>query len=153
MKKSIVVLCAVLLSLAGFSAIPGVKLVVTNEGTVKCQKISLGVKNAHIILENGEKSIIPVEHINSYIAEGKQFDNLELYKDGKSANKMVFMELVKSRGDLSLYKYEAHDYDSYTPSDTYSTFYVYRGGKLYLEITDKSLPNVFQFFDVKFRYA
>jgi hypothetical protein len=153
MKKLIVVFSVVMLSLAGFASKPDARYVVTKDGRFDCKQISFGMQNAHIVLTNGKKSTIPIENINSYTIDGKQFDKLELNKKGKDVPSEVFMELVKTRDDLSLYRLSHVDYDLYPDSQKVNNYYVYKNGKQYLELTDKSLPSVLQFFDVKYVIA
>ena len=155
MKKSFIVLFALLMSVTVFTREPEEEFLITKEGTIKCQKISLWVNKARIVLANGEKSFVPIEQISSFIEGGKQFDKLTLFNNGKTTNREVFMELLKSRDGLVLYKYVNYDYTDFDSNSgksfsTFNTYYVYRADKLYLELTENSLPSVFQFFDVKY---
>jgi predicted CopG family antitoxin len=153
MKKLIVVLSVAVLSIAGFAREPGTRFVVTKDGKFDCKQISFGMQNARIVLTNGKKSTIPIENINSYTVDGKQYDRLEMNKKGKDATSEVFMELVKTRDDLSLYRLSHVDYDSDPAFQTVDNYYVYQNGKLYLALSNKSLPSVLQYFDVKYAIA
>jgi hypothetical protein len=150
MKKLLIVLSAVTLSIAAFSSKPAAGFIVTKDGKFDCRQISFGIQNARIVLMNGKKSTIPVENINSYTVDGKQYDKLELNKKGKVATSEVFMELVKTRDDLSLYRLSHIDYDLYPSFQKVDNYYVYQNGKLYMELSNKSLPSVLQYFDVKY---
>jgi hypothetical protein len=108
------------------------------------------MQNARIVLTNGKKSTIPIENIYSYTLDGKQYDKLELNKKGKNAPGEVFMELMKTRDDLSLYRLSHIDYDSDPAFQKVDNYYVYKNGKLYLELSNKSLPSVLQYFEVKY---
>jgi hypothetical protein len=153
MKKLIVVFSIAVLSIAGFSREPGVRYVVTYDGKLNCKQISFGMHNARIVLANGTKSTIPIENISSYTVDGKQHDKLLLNKKGKEATSEVFMELMKTRDDLSLYRLSHVDYESYPAFQKVDNYYVYQNGKLYLELSNKSLPSVLQYFDVKYLIA
>jgi hypothetical protein len=153
MKKLIVVFSVVMFSIAGFASKPTARYIVTKEGRFDCKQISIGMQNARIVLTNGKKSTIPIENISSYTLDGRQFDKLELDKKGKDATREVFMELVKSRDDLSLYRLSHVDYELYPDNQKVDNYYVYQNGKLYLKLSDKSLPSVLQYFDVNYMIA
>jgi len=153
MKKIIIVLSAVVLSIAAFASEPAARFIVTKDGKFDCKQISFGMQNARIVMTNGKKSTIPIENINSYTVDGKQYDRLELNKKGKDASSEVFMELMKTRDDLSLYRLSHVDYESEPALQKVDNYYVYQNGKLYLELSNKSLPSVLQFFDVKYAIA
>jgi hypothetical protein len=152
MKKLIVVFSVVMFSIAGFASKPAARYVVTKDGRFDCKQISFGMQNARIVLSNGKKSTIPIENINSYTIDGKQYDKLELNKKGKDASE-VFMELVKTRDDLSLYRLSQVNYDLIPDLQKVDNYYVYQNGKLYLELSNKTLPSVLQYFDVKYEIA
>lgn len=153
MKKLIVVFCVAVLSIAGFAREPGARFVVTKDGKFDCKQISFGLQNARIVLLNGSKSTIPIENISSYTVDGKQYDKLVMNKKGKDPSSEVFMELMKTRDDLSLYRLSHVDYESDLAFQKVDNYYVYQNGKLYLELSNKSLPSVLQFFDVKYMIA
>jgi hypothetical protein len=138
------------LSIAGFAREPATRFIVTKDGKFDCRQISFGMQNARIVLTNGKKSTIPIENIYSYTLDGKQYDKLELNKKGKNAPGEVFMELMKTRDDLSLYRLSHIDYDSDPAFQKVDNYYVYKNGKLYLELSNKSLPSVLQYFEVKY---
>ena len=68
------------------------------------------------------------------------------YKNGKPTGHKQFMELIKVNGGLSLYKTTTFNADLGTAVDQYN---VYKGEDLYLALDNKSIPNVFNFFNVK----
>jgi hypothetical protein len=152
MKKLLISLSVSLLSLISFAMIPEPSYYVTKDGRLDCKKVTIGMNNARIVFENGNKASVPLSTISSYILDDKEYTKLPIYKNGKPSGQMVFMQLIKSRNDLSLYECVEHDYDSGDPLKTYKKFYVYNGEKLHLELNRESLPSMFAFFGVKWSY-
>jgi hypothetical protein len=74
------------------------------------------------------------------------FDRKMVYKNGKPTGHTQFMELMKERDGLSLYKATEFNEDLGAGVDKYT---VYKGEDLYLALDQRSLPNVFLFFHVK----
>ncbi len=149
MKRLFFLLLAVGYCLASISAEPAGSWILSNTGKLNMKKISFGVSNARIVLENGKKLTIPVEQISSYSINGKVFNKLPLYKEGKSTGQMAFMELVKTKGELSLYKYGMTD-DFVSPDLQVRTYnyLLYNGDKLQQELDQKSMPDIFKSFGI-----
>jgi len=145
MKKSVVLLAAVLFCLSGMARDLGNTWVVTNDGKIDCKKVSMGYNKARIVLENGQKEKVQFSMINSFSSNGKTFDKLPLYKDNKPTNQGAFMELIKNHGELSLYKLAFCDlgYNQITYQ-----YFLYKGNKQYLKLNEKSLANICLYFGV-----
>ena len=129
-----------LLSLAGYCLIsiagtPDSSWIVSNEGKFIVSKMSIRDTKARLVLENGKKMIIAIDQIKVYSLDGKVFKKLPLYIDGKCTNQMVFMELVKAKGELMLYK---HSSWSYNPNKKITNFLLYNGDQLLMEYDEKS---------------
>ncbi len=150
MKKLCLLSSVFLFCLSGIAKETSNSCVVTSEGKMDCKKISIGFNKARIILENGEKRTIPVNSINSYTIDSKVFTRLSLSQDGKPANKKVFMELIKTNGELSLYKVGLCEYGPYILDDKLEFYFLYKGDNLYLALDEKTLPNVCRLFGLKY---
>ena len=149
MKKLLVLLVAAVYCLAGIAAEPSSSWILSNAGKMNMKKINLGVFKAKIVLENGKKLTIPIDQLNTYSVNGKVFNKLPLYKNGKATGHNKFMELLKINGELSLYKTTIFNDDLGTAVDVYN---VYKGEDLYLALDNKSMPSVLNFFSVKWEY-
>src|SRR5665647_2984529 len=99
MKKLLVLLVAAGYCLASMAAEPTGSWILSNSGKMDVKKINLGSFKARIMLENGKKLIIPIEQLNSYSINGKEFNKMPLYKNGKPSGEMVFMELIGTQGE------------------------------------------------------
>ena len=152
MKKLIVFVSVAMFYIAGFAASPNSSWIVSDEGRISCEKISIGANNARIVSENGEKTTIPLEKLSSYSLNGMVFDKMMLYSDGKPTGQTSFMQLIKSRNGFSLYKDIEFDPESIDPLQESYCFYVYADDKLHLALDEKLLPSVFHFFNVKWSY-
>ena len=149
MKKLIVLISVILFCLSGIAKDLGSSWVVTNEGKMDCKKIRIGYYNARVVLENGQKKIIPIVLIKSYTLNGTVFTKLPLYQNGKPTGQMVFMELIKACYDFNLYKYE------YTNTNLWgkvTCYFLYNGDKLHLALDEKSLPNICDHFGLSIQY-
>jgi hypothetical protein len=99
-------------------------------------------------LHDGKKMVLPLDQINSYSLDGKVFNKLNLYKDGKPTNRMVFMELLKTRDGSSLYKYYRTNIES-----PYDCYYIYRGDQFCFALDEsmepKKIKNLFRYFGIQ----
>jgi hypothetical protein len=155
MRKLLLLFLGAGISLSGMTTEPAGAWYVTGSGKTQCEKITLGMDKARIELQNGEKFTLPIDEITSYSIEGKVYNKVPLYKDGKPTSRKVFMELIKSHGDCSLYRYEKSIYekeDRMIVLTTCCKYFVYRGDQFQLAIDHNSEPdkvqNVCKYFDV-----
>lgn len=111
----------------------------TDNGQVSCQKISIQAKNAKIVLENGEKATVPTSSIHSYFVDGKLYNKMPLYNKGVKSND-VFMELLNTRDDMTLYKYR----DLGTVR-----YFVFKGEDIYQELVDGNTSGFEKFFNTQ----
>jgi hypothetical protein len=149
MNKLFVLLLTVVYCLVGIAAEPAGSWILSNTGKMNMKKISFGISKARIILENGNKLTIPIDQICSYSINGKVFNKLPLYKDGKLTNRMVFMELIKTSGELSLYKYGmTNDFVSPNLQVINYNYFLYNGDKFQQELDQKSLPDICKSFGI-----
>jgi hypothetical protein len=149
MKKLFVLFLFLGYCLNGIANKPTGGWVVTNASKMDVKRVNFGITKARIVLKSGEKKAIPIDQLSSYSIDGKVFDKLPLYKNGKPTGRTVFMELVRSRGDYSLYKYSYLDIDLIPQNEKVDRAFVFNGDKLQLEVDEKSLPNICNFFGLK----
>lgn len=152
MKKLIVLVTATVFCIACMAAVPSNSGTKAGDERVSCKKISIGIKNARITLNNGEKKIIPLDQLESYVVKGRIFEKKELYKNGKPTGESAFMQLLQKRGNYSFYKNLEYDPEIAREDKRHPVFYIYNGEELYLALDKKSLPNACNFFGVKWSY-
>jgi hypothetical protein len=148
MKTLSVFFMAILFCLSGMAKDSGNSWVVTNNGKIDCKKVNFGYNKARIVLENGEKTAINYNTISALSMNGKTFAKLPLYENGKPTNKMAFMELVKTQGDLSLYKLRFLEREAADPNALSFRYYLYNGKQMHLELNEKSLANICLHFGI-----
>jgi hypothetical protein len=146
MKKLAILISGTLFCIAGMAAESSDSWVVAGKDRISCDKINVGIAKARITLDNGEKMTLPTNQIEAYSADGKVFNKKMVYRNGKPTGHTQFMELMKVRDGLSLYRTTTFDVDLGTAVDQYN---VYKGEELYLALTSKTIPNVFNFFNIK----
>ena len=150
MKKFFVVSMFFLATIASFSRDIPEAWINTGKNRLDCREINLDYKTARAVLTNGEKISIPVSSIQSYSFDGREFVKMPLFKNNKASGDYKFMELLKTRDDLSLYRLEISEITADVtnktvvtdPNGKYYFYYLYKDDKLYLEMDNKSLPNV-----------
>ena len=145
MKTTMMILFfLILICLSGSARDVGTAWVVTDEGKINCRKIvmELGDEHARIIFGNGHRSSIDIDRIKSFSMNGKIYTRLPLYKNGKATGKEVFMELIKTCGDLCLYKYGMCKLETPDPKMKVYCYFLYDGTKLYKALDEKTLANI-----------
>jgi hypothetical protein len=152
MKKLIVLVTATMFCIACMAAVPSNSGTNAGDERVNCKKISVGIKKARITLSNGEKKILPLDQLESYVVNGLVFDKKELYKYGKPTGETAFMQLLQKRGNLSFYKNLEYDPEIAREDRRHDVFYVYNGEELYMTVDKKALPNICNFFKLKLSY-
>ena len=135
MKKLFTLILAICYCFLGFADDPAGTWVISDEGRIDAKKINLRETETTLLLENGKKLLIPNDQIISYSVNGKVFKKFPLYLDGKTSGKMVFMELVKTQNDMTLYRYNA---SSYNPNLKIFNYLLYKGDQLVFQYDEKS---------------
>lgn len=112
----------------------------TNGEQIECKKIRPQENSVKIVTSNNEKQIIPQSQIESYFTDGKHFVKKVLVS--KNENREVFMEFIKTRDNLSLFKYTL-----VTNDKSWDVKYlVYKGDEFYLEVIDANRSEFEKFF-------
>jgi hypothetical protein len=122
----------------------------TGKKQIDCREINLGTKTAKVVLINGEKMAVPVSSIQSYSYNGREFVKMPVFKNNKASGKYEFMELLKTRGDLGLYRLEISQVTADETNEVVVTnpdgklylYYLYKDDKPYLKLDNKTLPNI-----------
>jgi hypothetical protein len=152
MKKALLFLLTIGFCFAGIANPPADSWVVSKEGKLNCKQIRVGSFKARILLQDGNKIVLPIDQINSYSLDGTVYNKLTLYIDGKPTSRMVFMELMKTCNGASLYKY--YRYDAETPQYCY---YIYKGNQFFHALDDsmdsKRIADIFRYFGFKAVFA
>lgn len=148
MKKAFVLFTAVLFCLSGMAKGLGDSWVITQNGKIDCKKVNMGYNKARIVFENGQKEVVTFNSINSLSINGKIFNKLPLYENGKPGKQSAFMELIKTHGNLSLYKLGYYDLGSADPNEISYHYFLYNGTKLHLALNEKTLANICLYFGV-----
>jgi hypothetical protein len=152
MKKLLVLISVAVFCIAGFTRDIPASWLMTGESKLDCKRINLGIKDARVVLKNGGKQTIPISSIHSYAVEGKEFTKLPVYSNGKPTGQTVFMELVKTVGDLSLYRTEMNDIVASDLPDKQYRYFLYKGDELRLALDENSLPNVCKVFGLSYTF-
>lgn len=147
MKKLTVLFVGLLVCLVGKCG-PDYSYIAYNQGKITCKKIHMGILNAHIIKESGEKITLSKDQLLSYTLKGKTFEKIALNPSNTVTSKRVFMELIKETDGYKLYRYSHY---KWVGSDTrwVDGFYFYTGDKLIGELNEQNIPRVLKQFGFK----
>jgi hypothetical protein len=126
--------------------------ILSQEGKYFCTKISIHAYKVRFVAPNGEKMSIPVDRVNSFSLNGRQFDKLPLYKNGKSTNKLVFMELICRSKDCSLYRYGHCKIKCIPDKESIHNYFIYKGDNLQMATNCVGLPQACLNYVMRPRY-
>jgi len=146
MKRQVVLFTGILFCLSLSARDPGGTWVMTGKDRMDCSKIRLGYNKARLVLENGQKTVVAFNAIISFSQDGRIFTKLPVYREGKPTRQMAFMELIKTVGDLSLYRLRTLEMTSPDLRQETNSYFLYQGKKLHLALDEKSTPNVCKYF-------
>jgi hypothetical protein len=129
--------------------------VITNNDTIICDHVSLGVNNARITKTNGELLKINKEEVKAFLVHGKLYEKLPVYLNGSYTGQTAFLELIGQRNGLKLYKYTYFvdsGWDSSNqvvmPTKEVTALIIYKDNNYYLEVDDKNAKTVLPFFHI-----
>ncbi len=151
MKKIFLLITVAMFYLAGFAGSPA-SWISSKEGRMNVEKIRIGINNARVVLETGERVVIPIKDLDSYSLNGRIFEKKMMYMNGKSTGKSAYMELLDSKNGLNLFRNVEYDQEAIEPLNPVDKFYVYKNDQLYLALDEKSMPSVFKFYELKWSY-
>lgn len=130
--------------------------VITANETIICSHVKMGIKNARVTLLNGEKAKIDKEQILSYQHEGKQFDRMPVYLNGRNTGQTRMMQFLCQRNGLRLYKCCAiipsgwnNTTNTFEETRKVTMLHVYKDGKYYLQLDKNNAKTLAEFFHLK----
>lgn len=107
----------------------------TAGGQVSCKKINVQGDKLKVVLENGEKQVVPAASVSSYYTEDKLFLKKGIFANGVKQDH--FMEFLKTRDDMSLFMF---------PDNGTYRYLVYKGDELFIEILEGNRDEFMKFF-------
>lgn len=127
--------------------------VVTNDDTILCKEVAFNATNATLTMENGQTMEIKRENVEAFKSNGKIYVKKVVYKNGVATEKTAYMLLLGERSNLKLYKYKYYELDDSklsgkskpNPHEVVKLL-VYNGDNLYLQVEDKNVNNVLDYF-------
>jgi hypothetical protein len=140
MKTIFITTAALLISLSSFARNnDNVNYVITNNDTIVCENLSVGLTNARLHLENGQLIKVKTSDVKSYSTGGRIFDNLPVYFNDKPTGEKAFMELIRLKNGFQLYKYSGNGQ---------SVLLVFKDGKYCVGVSDRNKATLLDFFQV-----
>jgi hypothetical protein len=128
---------------------------VTFDGkTYFCQKVTPGLFNMNLTLDDGSILKVPLKKVDAYSSNGHLCERLPVRCEGAPANCTALMEYVTSRNGFRLYKLCEYGECGSLWDNTYQKahlqveYYVFKDGKFHLQVTKDNVGSVLQFFNV-----
>ncbi len=128
--------------------------VVTDVDTIACKSLSFGYDGANITLANGEKTLVNKENVKAYSLNGKKFENLPVYVDGKPNGNNSFLELVAERNGLKLFKYSYYDTNGWDATKSVedmkkvTVLTIFKDNKYYVQVDQKNAKTILPYFNL-----
>lgn len=130
--------------------------VITANETIICSRVKMGINNARVTLLNGEKAKIDKDQILSYQFDGKQFDRMSIYENGKNTGQTRMMQFLCQRNGLRLYRCCAvipsgwnNATNSFEGTRKVTLLHIYKDGKYYLQLDKNNAKTLAEFFHLK----
>lgn len=146
MKTKIVIISLCLLSL-GVRLMAGgenISYVKTGSKVYFGTDIKMGLFNTRVIAPDGTMVQIHNHDIVAYMHDSKLFELMPLVNKSTKTTNYVMMEYITCRSGQRLYRCS-----SYERNNTESEYFVYKDGKLHLQIKQENAQAIFPFFGLK----
>jgi hypothetical protein len=128
---------------------------VTFDGkTYFCQKITPGLFNLNLTMDDGTIMKVPLKKVDSYSCNGRLCERLPVMCKGAPANCTALMQYITTRNGFRLYKLceynECGDLwdNTYKKAHLQVEYYVFKDGKFHLQVTKDNAGSVLQFFNI-----
>jgi hypothetical protein len=129
---------------------------VTSEGkTYFCHKITSGLFNLNLTMDDGTIIKVPFKKVDSYSHNGRLCERLPVMCKGAPANCTALMQYVTTRNGFKLYKLceynECGDMwnNSYKKAHLQVEYFVFKDGMFYLQVSKENAESVFKFFNIE----
>jgi len=147
MKKLALIIVVLTISLSVFAGNSGklVDYVLTSDGVVYYKNISYGFSDENYLVcktDNGDKITYSFDEVVRYRKSGDTYDKLPVVENQKVTDKLVFMEYLKYRNGLQVYKYETVDCNG----DDVVELYVFSSDKFVVDFTTQNQETLVDFF-------
>ena len=155
--KKLFVLFTLVVFVLSVSAANYLDYVVIGDKTYFSEDVRVGFNNIRISTENGLMLKAPLNHVETYMVDGKLCERLPLICNDGSVRCTALMELVTVKNGLRLYKCYQNVGNRdlgccfYDEMKLECMFFVYKDGELYLRVDKKNAQTVFPFFGVDFK--
>ena len=122
--------------------------------TYFCQKVTPGLFNMSLTLDDGTTLKVPLNKVDAYSGNGHLCERLPVHCQGAPKNCTALMEYVTSRNGFRLYKLCEYGECGSLWDNTYQKahlqveYYVFKDGKFHLQVTKDNASSVLQFFNV-----
>ncbi len=129
-------------------------VVVTGKTIYYCTKVTFSMMHAKCNLSDGSVIKLNMHDINAFQKDGCTYEKVPIYKNNKPSSQVYFMQLISTRDEMKLYKYDRSDLYFEHPSKekpspcSGSVYYVFKNGKYVMELCEINFVTVMSFFGI-----
>jgi hypothetical protein len=153
MKTKAIIIYVFLSLIIGLNARADLGYLITENDTFICKEIKSGLSNMRVTLVDGEKQKIDKENVKTFYVDGKKYDKMPVYLNGKPTGNFKFMELLSQRNGLKLYKFTFFCCGSWDLAQQKiegakekTVLLVYKDDKFYLHMDKQNAKTLSEFF-------
>ena len=125
----------------------------TRDGNIYFASFNFGIKNLRARHTDGRLFKIRYADVVSYKKDNTVYEKKALYEGKMPTGKSVFMELVRQKNDLKLFRYTENGtyFDCWNLSffKGITRSFVYRGDEFVVELTPRNVHTICNFFNLK----
>lgn len=148
MKRLVLIIAVLSISLSLYANTEKlVDYVVTSTGVVYYKNISYGFSDENYLVcktDTGEKITYSFDEIVRFRKSGITYDKLPLIENQSITDKMVFMEYLKYKNGLQVYKYSTIN----AAGEEYSELYVFSNDRFVVDFTSQNYETLTDFFNL-----
>jgi len=154
MKKLFVILILVLSVMILKAGGKAVSYVTYDGKTYFCQKITPGLFNLNLTMDDGTSIKVPINKVDSYSCNGRMCERLPVMCKDAKPNCTALMEYITARNGFRLYKMCEYNEcgsvwdNSYKKAHQQVEYFVFKDGKFQLHVTKENVESVMQFFNI-----
>ncbi len=129
-------------------------VVVTGKTIYYCTKVTFSMMHARCILHDGSVVKLNMHDINAFQKNSCTYEKVPIYRNNKPTSQVYFMQLISTRDDMKLYRYDRSDLYFEHPSKekpsvcSGNVYYVFKNGKYVMELCENNFITVMNFFGI-----
>jgi|GEM_PF-2084189 len=148
MKKSIILIVLVTLSLASFSNVRKTfSYLLTSKGAIYCTNVKVGPSQTTYFLDNGDRLTIANSELLGFYKHERLYKKMPEIFNNQPNGDYVWMELIATRNGQSAYMYH-----NYLPSgDEKDEIYIFEDDRFIVKVDEKNYSTILPYFNLQLK--